>query len=372
MKSLKIILPIVGIVILIIIIFFTINIYKMQKNSENNQIENNNIEETNKVVDKMELKIENKEKDIDSTNILVEVNEELENFEIILPDETISNEQNTEYRVTENGNYTFTLVLEEGTKIETQIKVTNLREILEEEKKPSYIPEGFFHKEGTVGNGYVISDQYGNEFVWVPVESGLLTRKNSSKKQYKENDKTAKGLVNSVAKNYGFYISRYEASKADFDGIMVSGSFLDVEPWNNVNYSEAKKAAELFTEIFGYNDVKSALINSYAWDTTLKWLNQTEKSYSTSLEYGNYSEEIMTCGENETDCINNIYDMAGNLKEWTTELNDSNKNEEDENDFTSRVIRGGSCNQKKSASSQITYSEDASDEYWGFRIILYK
>ena len=372
MKVLKIIIPIIIVLIVMVIIFFSINILNSKKNLEINNSNLNTTEEIKTENDKIELKLENEEKDIESTNILVEIDEDLENYEIILPDETVSTEANTEYKVTENGIYKFTLVLENGTKIEKEIEVTNLREKLKTEKKPTYIPEGFLHKTGTYESGYVISDEYGNEFVWVPVESGKLTRKNSSKNQYKETDSTSKALVNSVAKNYGFYISRYEASKADYDGTIIAGSFSDVEPWNNVNYTEAKKVAEMFSEIFGYNDIKSSLINSYAWDTTLLWLNKKEKSYSTSLEYGNYSEEINKCGESEKDCINNIYDLAGNLKEWTTEINTTAQKNETGDDITSRVIRGGSCNQKKSASSQISYSEDAIDEYWGFRIILYK
>ncbi len=382
MKIVKIIFVILVVSVIVFAIILAMNIFSV-KDSITDDIEVPNIEE--KVKEKTEEKIENENKlslklksqepNIETTNILVEIQDNLENYEIIMPDNSVSSEKTIEYRISKNGIYKFILKLEDGTEIEKEIEVKNIKE-KEKEKNPTYIPEGFSHKEGTLDTGYVITDQYGNEFVWVPVESGILTRKNSKKSQYEESDVSAKALVNSVATNYGFYIARYESSKVDFGGTIVSTTLAETKPWNNISFTEAKEYSESFASTFGYNDVKSALINSYAWDTTLNWLNNTEKSYSKSLEYGNYTDGIMQCGENKKDCINNIYDMAGNLKEWTTEiLNSSNSSENEEikeEKNTLRVLRGGSVNQSKSATSQISYLEETVDEYWGFRMIIYK
>ena len=76
--------------------------------------------------------------------------------------------------------------------------------------------------------------------------------------------------------------------------------------------------------------------------------------------------------------MNYICDLAGNVREWTTEItstgnkkNNSKKNNTNEN-ASSRVIRGGSANLNKIANSRNGYPEDLTDGYWGFRTILYE
>ena len=80
--------------------------------------------------------------------------------------------------------------------------------------------------------------------------------------------------------------------------------------------------------------------------------------------------------------MNYICDLAGNVREWTTEeyspitstgnkKNNSKKNNTNDN-VSSRVVRGGSANLNKIANSRNGYPEDLTDGYWGFRIILYE
>lgn len=389
MKLVKVIIAIIVILVIGFAIFMTVNLIgakDIEVNKDNKTEQDEISSDKEHEAFKVKLSLEDESKDIESTNILVEIPEDLEISKIILPDESVSEEKISEYRIAKNGKYEFTFIYkveDEEKEIKEELEVSNIKEIEEKEKVPSYIPNGFEYKEGTIDTGYVITDMYGNEFVWIPVESGILTRKNSSKTKYKETDTTSKALVNSVAKYYGFYIARYESSKAYFDDILVATSFPLVEPWYNATFSEAKENSENFCNIFGYEDIRSALCSSFAWDTTLNWLNHYEKSYSTSLDYGNYTDEIKLTGETEKDKVNNIFDMAGNLKEWTTEIcldsksednseeNKNTKSEQDE-DTTVRVIRGGCVGMQKSASSQISFSEEATDNYWGFRIILYK
>lgn len=265
--------------------------------------------------------------------------------------------------------------------IENEVSVTGIEkmpneEMEKEEEKPSYIPKGFSYKSGTIEDGYVIADQYGNEFVWVPISSGIMTRKNSKKTNYEDNDSKTKALINSVANYYGFYIARYEASKAELDGKIVATSFNDVEPWYNASFSEAKETSESFCYDFGYEDVKSGLISSYAWDSTLSWMNGSKASYSTSLDYGNYTDAINNTGSTKKDVVNNIYDMAGNLKEWTTEICKEEKKLDENSELTEtvnlRVLRGGCVNLSKPANSQISFAEDVTNPSWGFRFVLYK
>ena len=157
-------------------------------------------------------------------------------------------------------------------------------------------------------------------------------------------------------------------------------------PWTNVEYNEAYEAAQKAGLLYGYSEVRTAIVNSYAWDTTLEWINESFSNYSTNTNYGNYTGVVLETGTTSNDEVNSICDLAGNLREWTTEIyypnifND-NKDELDntiengeqvENLDNYRVIRGGSANLNKVASSHTGNPETMSDAYWGFRMILYK
>ena len=99
----------------------------------------------------------------------------------------------------------------------------------------------------------------------------------------------------------------------------------------------------------------------------------TNNGYSSSTNYGNYSGTIVPTGTTESDVAKNIYDMAGNVREWSTEVfkDKTNKNDKSGN-VISRVIRGGSAVIERTAKSHIGYPESKQDPYWGFRVIIYK
>ena len=66
--------------------------------------------------------------------------------------------------------------------------------------------------------------------------------------------------------------------------------------------------------------VESDLINSYAWDTAIVFIqemNEKNKNYSNKKD-GNGT--LKNTGETN-DVVCNIYDLAANLTEWTTEGN---------------------------------------------------
>ncbi len=304
---------------------------------------------------------------------------------ITLPDGSVNRSDNATYIVTENGNYTFKVKGNNGQTTSLAIEVNNIREA---SATSPYIPTGFSHKEGETDSGYVIEDSYGNQFVWVPVEDGKLIRNTLLDTDYEESNSTASALVNSVAQNYGFYIGRYEASSCEINGETVAGSMENKVPWVNVTCKEAIEVASKATSVFGYEGYQTAIMNSYAWDTTANWLDKSFENYSTSTNSGNYSGTIRSTGQTETDRKNNICDLAGNVREWTTEIykvkptatNTSSKNKNKNNTNTEvvsetvnyRVVRGGSANLNRTVSSHTGYKENISDPSWGFRMILYK
>lgn len=279
----------------------------------------------------------------------------------------------------ENGKYKFTANCVNGETDNLSIEVTEIPEI---SSNNPYIPEGFnpVDEDASVEDGFVIEDKDGNQYVWIPVESGKLTRNTMLSINYEESNSTASALVNSVAKYYGFYMARFEASQFEKDGEIVAASMQGKVPWTNITFQDAMENANKSAEIFGYENCHTALINSYAWDTVLAWIDGETDNYSSSTTFGNYDGTIFPTGVTEKDEMKHIFDLAGNVREWTTEIyktsedtsSSSRRNDSEDENLIYRVIRGGAASLCRPPSSHQYYSENTSDNYWGFRMVLYK
>lgn len=301
-------------------------------------------------------------------------NEENPVEKIILPDGTIIEESEAEYTVEENGIYSFVAMTVNGDSQTLEMEVT---EIVAISANNPYIPTGFTHIEGTtVENGFTIEDEYGNQYVWVPVETGKVTRGTLLKSNYEETSTPATALVNSVAKYYGFYMGKYEASKYELNGEVAAASMEGKTPWTSVTYQEAADNSEASAVLFGYEDCYTGLISSYAWDTTLEWIDTTVPNFSSSTEYGNYSSSVYATGATVRDIFNNICDLCGNVREWTTEIylqtTEEKQSSKDSNNERYRCVRSGGATLNKTVSSRIGYKESQTAIYWGFRMVLYK
>ena len=112
---------------------------------------------------------ENQEKVIIS--VVVATEDEAGIDAIILPDGTEVNGETKDYTVTENGTYEFGVRGVNGEQNSTTVEITNIRTV---SAQNPYIPDGFEHIGGEVDNGFVIQDTYGNQFVWIPVPTGIL------------------------------------------------------------------------------------------------------------------------------------------------------------------------------------------------------
>lgn len=301
-------------------------------------------------------------------------NEENEVEKIVLPDGTTIEGTSAEYIVEENDVYSFTAITVNGDSETLDMEVTEIAAI---SANNPYIPEGFTQVEGTnVENGFTIEDEYGNQYVWVPVESGKVSRGTLLKSNYEETSTPATALVNSVAKYYGFYIGKYEASKYESNGDVAAASMEGKEPWTNLTYQEAADSSEASAVLFGYEECYTGLISSYAWDTTLEWIDKTVPNFSSSTEYGNYSSSVYATGASVRDMFNNICDLCGNVREWTTEIylqsTEEKRSNKDEDNERRRCIRSGGATLNKTVSSRIGYKESQTSIYWGFRMVLYK
>ncbi len=363
--------PLIIVILLIIIIVIRMVMFSIFSTGKT---ENSNNTETEITIrPKLELN-----KEIKDNKAIITINATMEDGsnvkQIMLPDKTFIMESNTTYEVTENGDYEFVVYSENG--ISTS-EIINISELEKKSAAKPYIPEGFSEVGGAPESGYVIEDEHGNQYVWVPVETGKLTRNTALDKEYEETNAGASSLVNSVAQNYGFYIARFETSKYEIDGKEVAATMSGKNPWTNINCQDAINYCNNSSKEFGYADCNTALISSFAWDTVLEWIDKTTINYSSSTNYGNYTGTVYPTGYTTEDNINNICDLAGNVREWTTEIYKSNstsnkKNNETKQDIIYRVVRGGSANLSRTPQAHIGYAEDTSDAYWGFRMVLYK
>ena len=242
-------------------------------------------------------------------------------------------------------------------------------------------------KEMAKKQGFSSLEDYAKSMNFETVEKMIEDYTNYKKqsiekyKNYRDND-TNQESVNTYG---GFYIARYEAGDGDANGTPRSSSS------SNSNTVVSKKGAIVYNYISQTDSItraesmyagKSKLISGAGWDRTINWLIETKAKtenevFVNSSSWGNYNDSTgnaktnsgsgnmnYTTGRNEAWKANNIYDLAGNVRDWTTEAVSSNL----------RVNRGGDSNDNGSsapASSRIGDGSGFSDYHIGFRPALY-
>ena len=189
-------------------------------------------------------------------------------------------------------------------------------------------------------------------------------------------------MKTSVENNNVFYVARFEASEGTGS---KAESKPGVEPWRYIAWGNSMteigtngavaKSQNMYTDKNTYA-VTSTLIYGAQWDAIMNWL---DPEYSTATaqnpcdpnsivvksEYGNHSGDVANSGTYENDRLKNIYDLCGNLAEWTMEAY-----------FTVyRVPRGGNfCDSGSEFPVSYRYGNgpdnDDSDGF-GFRPALY-
>ncbi len=368
--------PIIIVVLLVVVVVIAIVIFGIATGTggfvDSNDDKGTTTEELIKPVLTLDKKVEEEKENTVKITAKASTEDKEGISEIILPDGSSVKGDYAVFEATENKKYEFTVKAVNGSSETLSIEVNEIDVI---SATNPYVPEGFSVVSNDIDKGFVIQDENENQYVWIPVESGKLTRSRMLNGDYEETSTSATELVNSVAKYYGFYIARFEASEYEVDGEKVAASMAGKNPWTNITYLEALEYSNKSAEKFKYEDCYTTLLNSYAWDTVLNWVDKNYENYSSSINYGNYSYTILPTGTSELDIVNNICDLAGNIKEWTTEIYkkpvEKDPKSKDDN-VKYRVVRGGSANLSRTPSSYIGYPENTSDNYWGFRLVLYK
>ena len=289
-----------------------------------------------------------------------------------------------------NGTYSLTIITTTGKTKTTKLAVHSLykqdfwkaididlsRTTIEAELKEMAKEQGFSSLED-----YAKSMNF--ETVEKMIEDYTNYKKQSIEKykNYTDNDANQES-VNTYG---GFYIARYEAGDGDANGTPRSDSS------SKSNTVVSKKGAIVYNYISRSDSItraesmysgKSKLISGAGWDRTLNWLIETKAKtenevFVNSSSWGNYYNSTgnaktnsgggnmnYTTGRNEAWKANNIYDLAGNVWDWTTE------------DVSSydHVTRGGisyynGCDLP--ASNRYTHPLDNLNAYIGFRPALY-
>ena len=280
------------------------------------------------------------------------------------------------------------------------------------------VPAGFkvINPTENVTNGIVVEDvshtaTAGSQFVWIPV--GEVIKDSAKNKEtitlgrYDFDDKgnataysgsstedTAanhnSSYGNTIAKDiedfknkvnnitHGYYIGRYESRtsterKSKTDKLTQ----ITVKPDKYVyNYTTQSQAAELSRGMYSSDsNFESDLMNSYAWDTAIVFLQKFDnrankaslKPYSqqTSLNDSLASQGTNNLSEgSKQDVICNVYDMASNCWEWTTETFS--------NSYYPCTSRGGNYGFSSSYTSRrLSYGTSSSFDNVSFRSLLY-
>ena len=281
------------------------------------------------------------------------------------------------------------------------------------------IPAGFavsnVDGENLVSKGLVIIGTTGNEYVWIPCTTDS---NDTNKLQYKreetswgiEDDNGTKAIkdeltltgvtpsevedgngititvlneiveqvkteIASVEANGGYYIGRYEAGKENNVAVIKQNQ----EPYINIKWSEAYTLAK---GIDVGNKATSYLCSSYAWDTAIKFIqtHSTATNYAITRENfnGNWIDKdvkdkngnvIKKSGTESrlntgvTTSWANIYDMGGNVGEFTTELNP--------NTSEAVVLRGGYYHNSYPAGTRWDITSGGVWDAYGLRPTLF-
>ena len=291
----------------------------------------------------------------------------------------------------------------EGTKgsiVPLPTQITTQKTVAVDEKGNTVVvPEGFkvlTSEATTVDKGIVIEDENGNQFVWIPV--GKITKADGTKETielnrytfaadgtpkaqnsaiidsyYQELASSEKGNIvakdieefkTSAVINKGYYIGRYEArteTKRTASSNVLTQTTSKKEDYV-YNYVTQPQAAEQARGIYNKSTFTSDLMNSYAWDTVLVFIQKCGENANYSNQKSLNTELAEKGTDSDKQC--NIYDIGSNITEWTTETYSRL-------DYPC-VRRGSSCSLANSISSYRNGHNTAlSYGSLGFRVILY-
>ena len=222
-------------------------------------------------------------------------------------------------------------------------------------------------------------------------QSGSTTPKNAIASDINDFYESVMGTATKEG-NGGYYIGRYEAgdssntavaNRKETSGASTPGTLVckaNQVPYNWIRQPDASsKCQSMYANGYkadGTGTFSSDLINSYAWDTAIIFI-QTFGNKTNSKTYASkFGESSIDTSAPQLTGVNilkatsqvdeqlNIYDMAGNCYEWSTETYS----------YTSPCVpRGGVYFNSSSTFTSFRNSRSAtfSDSYFAFRPLIY-
>ena len=187
------------------------------------------------------------------------------------------------------------------------------------------------------------------------------------------------GFVDSVRNNGGYYLARYEASYGSGSSVANYKPLSQVSKatsfstskvgslWNNVTQIDAAKISRNMYNNDSSVGVESDLVNSYAWDTAIVFIQAMGNGNENYANKTSVNESIANTGT-IGDEVCNIHDMASNCREWSTEYSTYTGSS-----YASPcVTRGGNYIYSNSYTAG-RYYDSATDKYsfYSFRLALY-
>ena len=233
------------------------------------------------------------------------------------------------------------------------------------------VPAGFKIAEDsalTVEDGIVIEDKDRNQFVWIPAKTEdkggatiNLSTGGTAKIVYQRTAFQGENITTDYTETMpsdeetsvnawgGYYIGRFEAGdKESTEAKTMRAEGANQEntitikrgqaPYNYITQTNARTKAEGMDEAQQYATATTKLVSGYAWDTAINFIKIKNSDYGTNSPEGNYknsksftytdiagdeqtksnnSSTLIPTGQ--TTAVSNIYDMGGNLLEYTTE-----------------------------------------------------
>ena len=221
-------------------------------------------------------------------------------------------------------------------------------------------------------------------------------------------------MMKSVQENKGFYIGRYEAGTTEPRTSSTTGKskvvvkrdaypYIYVKWGDKTNTVGEEGAVYLSKNMYSANEIgaTSTLCYGVQWDAIMKFVEDSTHSITNSTTWGNYKDNawtierttaqytdttnvktgnwtaitsdksktssasyLLTTGASDTFKVKNIFDLAGNVSEWTMEASSG----------AGRVPRGGYYGDSGSygpASCRNRYDPGDSRGNIGFRLALY-